>query len=212
MPVKQSVRLRDRLVRAVSMVGMAVGIVAATLVGASPAQAATSYVSYFIFDKNWEQPNNSTLTWRVYKIVDGTSKNIETKTWRAGSGLGVNNHGTDECYTSHGWLPNGTYSMRFDHDYNGTKIWGYVFALSNKTCAGGSTTRDELFVHSEMTSSGGQYCPTSKDDPQCWEGAGDYSSEGCIKLSPADVKAAAAAFLAYNSENVTYSSKLFVTD
>ena len=35
------------------------------------------------------------------------------------------------------------------------------------------------------TAGQGQYCPTAGDDPYCWEGAYDYYSNGCIKVSRA---------------------------
>lgn len=185
---------------------IALMVVIASLAVESPAHAAATFDSWFVFDKNSSDPTNSTLHWYSYRSDLDPPRLVTHKTWRAGSGTGS----TDDCYSSHGWLPNGWYSVRFDHDYDGTKIWGYVFALNNKVCSDGGTTRTELFIHSEMTRSGGQSCPSSGDDPQCWEGNGDFRSAGCIKLRPADVKDAASYFLAVNSENTTYSHKLQV--
>lgn len=181
-------------------------VFAGLLVGPSPAHAAVSYDSYFVFTKNWSDPTNSRLDWYVYRADLDPPRMTTHVSWRAGSGTGS----TDDCYTNNGWLPNGWYTVKYIHNYNGTKIWGNVFALNNKVCSKGTVTRTELFIHSEETQSGGQYCPTSGDDPQCWEGNGDYHSSACIKLTPADVKSAASYFLAVNSEGVTYSNKLLV--
>lgn len=41
-----------------------------------------------------------------------------------------------------------------------------------------------LFIHSEMTSSGGQ----ASNERTRWVGVGDCMSAGCIKLSPGDIK------------------------
>ena len=83
-----------------------------------------------------------------------------------------------------GWLPTGYYDLWGHWDnYNGA-IAGRVFYLQNKPCWNG-TWRTELFVHSEETAGQGQYCPTAGDDPYCWEGAYDYYSNGCIKVSRA---------------------------
>ncbi|GAA3382664.1 hypothetical protein [Cryptosporangium minutisporangium] len=42
--------------------------------------------------------------------------------------------------------------MALLEQYNGSKIWGTVFRLSDKACKPGSKTkRTELFIHSEMT-------------------------------------------------------------
>ena len=40
-----------------------------------------------------------------------------------------------------------------------------------------------LFIHTEETKTNGQHCPTSGDDPYCWEGSNDYYSDGCVKVS-----------------------------
>ncbi len=59
-----------------------------------------------------------------------------------------------------------------------------MFRIQDKQCWNG-TWRTALFVHSEETAANTQYCPTSYDDPFCWEGDSDYYSNGCIKLSRA---------------------------
>lgn len=157
-------------------------------VGVAPAQAKVTYSGYFTFDKNPSNPSNSKLTWTLYRTdLDPPRKTTEVS-WRAGSGLGVK----DPCVRNRGWLPNGSYSVTLFERYAGSAIHGTVFRLNDKTCKSGSSIkRTELFIHSEMTVSGGQKCTSKPDDPTCWEGNGDYKSAGCIKLKPADVKAAA---------------------
>ena len=100
--------------------------------------------------------------------------------WRAGSGTS-----TDACWVAHGWLPTGHYDLwgQYDH-FDGSAIKGRVFRIQDKQCWNG-TWRTALFVHSEETADNTQYCPTSYDDPFCWEGDSDYYSNGCIKLAHA---------------------------
>lgn len=42
-------------------------------------------------------------------------------------------------------------------------------------------TRTEMFIHSEMNRDGGQ----GSAENRRWDGAGDYRSNGCVKLAPA---------------------------
>ncbi|MBO0654085.1 L,D-transpeptidase [Streptomyces triculaminicus] len=99
--------------------------------------------------------------------------------YRAGSGVN-----DKECERGRGWLPNGTYPLGRHHTaYGGNLIKGYAIELGNKLCYQG-INRTELFIHSEMTRSGGQGGP----EGQRWDGVGDYSSHGCVKLSPQDIK------------------------
>src|SRR5215467_5601043 len=126
--------------------------IAAVFFGAAPANAAVTYDSYFVFVKNHADPTNSTLNWYVYRSDLDPPKLTSHVSWRAGSGNGS----TNECLTNQGWLPSGNYSVTYHSQYNGTKIWGKVFALSNHVCSNGSVTRTELFIHSEETVSGGQ--------------------------------------------------------
>lgn len=100
--------------------------------------------------------------------------------WRAGSGQPGH---TDGCEVNKGWLPTGDYDLWGHWDgYDGV-IKGRVFYVQDKVCWNGSATRRELFIHTEETASNGQYCPTSGDDPYCWEDVNDYASEGCIKVA-----------------------------
>lgn len=97
--------------------------------------------------------------------------------WRGGSGSGTN-----ACQTNN-WIPVGTYDVPFhDDSFAGSKIQGRVWRMSDYHCSNG-VVRTELFIHTEETSSRGQYCPTAGDDPFCWEGTNDYYSQGCIKIS-----------------------------
>ncbi|MFE4369089.1 L,D-transpeptidase [Streptomyces sp. NPDC056835] len=99
--------------------------------------------------------------------------------FRAGSGISTN-----ACVRNKGWLPNGTYTIKGHYtSYNGRVIKGYAIDLGSKKCHNG-TPRTELFIHSEMTRSGGQGGTESRR----WDGTGDYKSNGCIKMRPEDIK------------------------
>jgi hypothetical protein len=129
---------------------------------------------------NFTRISNAGSTLRFTWQDDATGQQRATQIWRAGSGVTTN-----ECLVAQGWLPAGLYDVRghFDH-YQGSKIQGRVWQLSDKRCNGGSgALRTELFIHSEETADNGQYCPTPGDDPFCWEGDGDYRSIGCIKVA-----------------------------
>jgi hypothetical protein len=104
--------------------------------------------------------------------------NCLADSWRAGSGTN-----TDTCDVGDGWLPNGWYDLwgMYDHK-DGTAIDGRAWYLQDKQCHDG-TWRTELFIHTEETVDNGQSCPTSGDDPHCWEGTFDYKSNGCIKIA-----------------------------
>jgi hypothetical protein len=99
--------------------------------------------------------------------------------WRAGSGVS-----TDACQRNAGWLPTGNYDVRTLEHHKDSVIKGRAWYLSDKACASPPyTVRTELFIHTEETASTGQSCPTSGDDPYCWDtDFGDYASEGCIKV------------------------------
>ncbi|MEU2170653.1 hypothetical protein ACH47V_31695 [Micromonospora chersina] len=187
---------RRLLRRMLHLLGMVALVTSATLVtGVAPAHAATS--GYFVFNKNWTDPTNSTLTWYVSSDNGGAAY-----TWRAGSGLGS----TDECYKDHGWLPNGWYSVKLHYQYDGSLIKGVAFQLSDKTCSNGSAQRTELFIHSEMDKDGTQ----GSTEPRRWDGDSDFKSGGCIKLRPDAIKEAANLFDKIYSPGTTYSNKLQV--
>ena len=149
-------------------------LVLAALLAFAPAPARAAVYFDFMRDTN----TNSLLieTWQDA----ATGRIYAQHSWRAGSGFTTN-----ECQVGAGWLPAGTYNLvgHWNH-YDGSKIKGRVWQLSDKRCWNG-TLRTELFIHSEETADNGQYCPTSGDDPFCWEGDSDYVSLGCIKLSRA---------------------------
>ncbi|MFE5300668.1 L,D-transpeptidase family protein [Streptomyces sp. NPDC056632] len=93
-------------------------------------------------------------------------------------------------------MPSGAYKVQahFTHR-NGNAIDGYAIQLPDKSCMPKAGTkqkpvkRTQLFIHSEMNQDGTQGLDIpGRDDSDRWEGAGDYKSLGCIKLTPADIK------------------------
>jgi hypothetical protein len=145
---------------------VAIGVQTALVL--TPANALTP--GWFQFDR--KSNANSNLFW----MWGDSSDQLHWIYYRGGSGVS-----TDECWISHGWLPGGWYDMWGMWDnYNGGQIFGRVFRLSDHTCKNGSTRRTALFIHTEETPSQGQNCGS---EPQCWDGAGDYYSAGCIKVS-----------------------------
>ncbi|WP_299541720.1 peptidoglycan-binding protein [uncultured Streptomyces sp.] len=129
------------------------------------------------FQKNRKYPTYSKLS----LVRDGKT----LKSWRAGSGKN-----TDECASGLGWLPSGSYKVQAHFtNRDGNAIDGYAIQLPNKPCRTGNVTRTDLFIHSEMTRNGGQGKDTPHhDDSDRWDGANDYKSLGCIKLTPGDIK------------------------
>lgn len=198
-------RLRSWAGTALRMTGVATVLAAAVgTVAATPAHASAQFTGNFVFTKNHKNPSDSRLTWTVYRSDLDPPRKILQQSWRAGSGTGS----TNSCTKNHGWLPDGWYKTTLHLRYNGSKIKGVVFALDDKACKPHGTKRTELFIHSEMTRTGGQDC---RSEPRCWNGDGDYKSNGCIKLKPADIKAAASLYKRYYPENRTRSNMLFVT-
>lgn len=169
---------------------LSVAVLFVTLVPVQEASASRA-CNYLAFSKNTNK--NSTLL--AYWTFDGNCAGSDS--WRAGSGTT-----TDPCESFKGWLPNGWYDLQspyMDHDYGGSLIKGRVWRLSDKWCPGGSTLRDELFIHTEETSSNTQVCSSDSDDDWCWDGTpngdatNDYASQGCIKIrrgSPEHTKSA----------------------
>lgn len=148
---------------------LAVGLQTALTV--VPAHALTP--GWWQFDR--KSNTNSNLFW----MWGDSNDQVHWIYYRAGSGSS-----TDECWVGKGWLPGGWYDQWGMWDtYNGGQIFGRVFRLSDHTCRNGSTRRTELFIHSEETPSQGQNCSY---EPQCWDGASDYYSAGCIKVSHAN--------------------------
>jgi hypothetical protein len=159
------------------------------------------------FDKNWTSPSNSRLTWKVvHQDDDGVWRVVEELSWRAGSGM-LGRAGRNECAKGRGWLPNGTYRLRFYRDYHGNLIKGRAFRLDNRRCRNGSTWRVQLFIHTEQ-GAGNTQCPDLAGDQVCrWEypQINDYKSAGCIKLAPEDLAELSRHFLTFYKAGLRYS-------
>ncbi|NXY97810.1 L,D-transpeptidase [Streptomyces sp. BR123] len=135
----------------------------------TPGAVATTLV----FDKNQDDPTDSRLS--VHK------GDRLLATYRAGSGLGVKN----DCVRAEGWMPNGNWKIKLkSRTYNGKLIKGYAVYLEDMKCSKGTLTRTEMFIHSEMNRDGSQ----GNTERRRWDGAGDYRSNGCVKLHPTDIK------------------------
>ncbi|MFD9698228.1 hypothetical protein [Lentzea sp. NPDC059081] len=142
---------------------------------------------WFVYQKNWSSPLNSTLT--AWVSVNGVRHRIAM---RAGSGNGNMN----DCTSNQGWLPDGNYSNNdsdgasFFKHYNKTwgnsVVTGWVWELGNKVCYNGSKSRTELFIHSQGT--GG------------WSDS-NYASAGCIKINQTDRSHLHTMFAASYSQN-----------
>jgi hypothetical protein len=157
------------------------------------------------FLKRPAHPWNSRITWRAQKQrVDGTWKVVAQDSWRAGSGL-PGGSTTNACVKGHGWLPDGRYSLRQYDDYAGNLIHGRAFRLSDKRCADG-TLREQLFIHTEA-GPGNTQCANRPGDQICrWEfpRINDYTSHGCIKMSPSDLLALTTAYHRFFKAGVRY--------
>ncbi|MFF8790301.1 hypothetical protein [Streptomyces sp. NPDC015125] len=187
--------IRRRIVSLAAALTLTGGLVAAEAAPALAAQAASGKTTataaaggtYLYFNKNQRTPGKSALS--LMKSVPGARDTVLAK-YRAGSGDGGPN-GKNECASSQGWLPNGTYRvLAHDAHYNGGDqgINGKVIHVQDKACENGRTTRAELFVHSEMWPEGSQAAARpGQDNPYRWDGPDDYRSLGCIKLKPADI-------------------------
>lgn len=157
------------------------------LASAEETQSASQLRGVITFDKNWQNPQRSRLSWRVYRHHDGKRTLVEQDGWRAGSGFTP--HSTDACKKNDGWLPNGGYRPRLHANYWGSLIKGRAISLGAKPCADG-TLRTDLFIHTEQGDRNSQ-CADLRGDQVCrWEypKINDYRSFGCIKLSPRDLK------------------------
>jgi len=174
---------RESSKRVVSGV-LAVGTLAATLalapaaaVGAPAAvtkPAAAASATTLVFDKNQGAPSDSRL--RVYR-----GGKLQAA-YRAGSGHGKRIK--EDCVRNQGWMPNGNWKIKLkDRRYNGRLIKGYAVWLENMPCSRKTTTRTEMFIHSEMNRDGSR----GKTEARRWDGASDYASNGCVKLAPTDI-------------------------
>jgi hypothetical protein len=196
-------RLLRALTAAVLTAVLAVGL-ALTVVGPSSATGGPSgggggfdpsahpgaVKAQITFVKRAAHPWNSRITWVARRQqTDGTWKVVARDSWRAGSGL-PGGSATSSCVKGHGWLPNGRYSLRQYDDYAGNLIHGRAFRLSDKRCTNG-TLREQLFIHTEAAA-GNRQCAGGRGDQICrWEfpQVNDYTSHGCIKMSPSAILA-----------------------
>ncbi|KQX50158.1 MULTISPECIES: L,D-transpeptidase [unclassified Streptomyces] len=153
-----------------------------------PADAPTTLV----FDKNQSDPTDSRLS-----VFRGTKL---WATYRAGSGL----KDKDDCARARGWLPNGNWKIKLKTPtYNGNLIKGYAIQLEDMKCSKGTLTRTEMFIHSEMNRDGS----AGSTERRRWDGAGDYKSNGCVKLNPTDIKKM---FRLFNREEIGWPTHLRV--
>jgi hypothetical protein len=176
------------------------------VVGAGDVDAHPGAVRALVtFTKRPAHPWDSRLAWDAWKQrVDGSWRHVAHDEWRAGSGFpGAST--TDPCAKGRGWLPDGTYSLRQYNDYAGTLIHGRSFRLSDRRCGDG-TLREELFIHTE-SAAGNRQCADGPGDQICrWEypKINDYTSHGCIKLSPHDVLALVRDYQQFFKPGVVY--------
>ena len=141
-----------------------------------------------------------------FTITDATGRTIANRSYRAGSGT-MNGSSCNQIGRSQ--LPPGNYAATYSDQYNGSVIKGHVFRLSDMACSG--VTRTQLFIHSEETKDGGQSCVAGKDAHTCWEGDGDYASNGCVKVSPADIADLRSVYLWYMGRSHSNGPSLIVT-
>jgi hypothetical protein len=187
-----------------AVVGLLLG---ALITVAAPADAGSQVRRRAIltFDKLPDDPSSSTLTWRVIRRgADGIWQTVEEASWRAGSGM-LGKAGRNECAKGRGWLPDGTYRLRFHRDYAGNLIKGRAFRLDDHRCRNGRK-RVQLFIHTEQ-GAGNTQCPDAPGDQVCrWEfpDINDYRSAGCIKLAPADLADLSRHFLRFFKAGVRY--------
>ncbi|MEU8782106.1 hypothetical protein [Streptomyces sp. NPDC048637] len=187
--------IRQRIVplaAALALTGGLTAVATAPALAAGPKAGQTTGTAaadgtYLYFKKNQSNPGDSRLY--LMKSLRNAKDKVLAK-YRAGAGDGGPNS-KNECASSQGWLPNGTYQvLAHDEHYNGGDqgINGKVIHVEDKVCENGRTTRAELFVHSEMWPEGSQADrQPGKDNPYRWDGPDDYRSLGCIKLNPAHI-------------------------
>lgn len=159
------------------------------------------------FTKNHAHPWDSRLSWDASRQrADGSWRTVAHDSWRSGSGL-PGPATENACVKGNGWLPDGTYSLRQYDDYAGTLIHGRAFRLADKRCANG-TLREQLFIHTESGARNHQ-CADGPGDQICrWEfpKINDYTSHGCIKLSPSAILALTRDYHRFFHAGVRYST------
>jgi len=187
-----------------AVVGLLAGAVA-VLDAPADAQTRVRQRAIITFDKNPDDPSSSTLTWKVVRRgADGAWRTVEQPSWRAGSGM-LGTAGRNECAKGRGWLPDGSYRLRFHRDYAGNLIKGRAFRLDDHRCRNGRW-RVQLFIHTEQGAHNVQ-CPDEPGDQVCrWEfpEVNDYTSAGCIKLAPGDLAELSRHFLGFFRAEVRY--------
>jgi hypothetical protein len=187
------------------MIVVLLAVLASLLVAAPAESAPRPWRGELVFDKNWKNQFNSRLTWRLHqRQAGGGWKVVETRSWRAGSGL-PGKVGRNSCATSKGWLPNGTYRLRQTNDNPGRLIKGRAFRLDDKACPSGKV-RHNLYLHTEQ-GAGNRQCPDRRGDQVCrWEfpRINDYKSLGCIKMSPRDLAELTTLFHRHFAAGVRY--------
>ena len=147
------------------------------------ASAAPAGATVTTFDFHRITNTNSVLTIYRQELLDG--RILNQASYRAGSGLNQNECDSASYDEVGGWLPSGYYNLWGHYDqYAGTKIQGRVWRLQDKRCNGGTgQIRNDLFIHSEETSTNQQACGSPYIERFCWDGDNDYYSVGCIKVS-----------------------------
>ncbi|MER6329227.1 L,D-transpeptidase [Streptomyces sp. NPDC001034] len=181
-------RVRSALVGAGALTVLAAGLVAAPATAAAPAQPTPGrHGSGAAHHRAPRVATNTSLTF-VRNASDPLDSRLQVirlgkvlASYRAGSGMGLkkaHSAARNECAVGRGWLPKGIYTVGpRSTRYPGVKIHGYAIPLSDKKCHDG-TRRTQLLIHSKMTKSGGSL----------WKGTSSYESNGCIKLSPSDIR------------------------
>ncbi len=168
---------------------VALSVVMSSLLLAAPAESASpQWRAGITFAKNQANPANSRLIWRLYHRTGKVWKVVETRRWRAGSGM-LGKSGRNACTNNLGWLPNGTYRLKQYDDYPGHLIKGRAFRLEDKRCSSGNR-RFDLFLHTEQ-GAGNKQCANRRGDQLCrWEypSYNEYKSAGCIKVAPDDLR------------------------
>lgn len=168
--------------------------------------AAPSHRAVLVFAKNHDDPFDSRLVWRLYERRGGGKERlVERRDWRAGAGL-PGRGGKDPCVRSVGWPPDGSYRLTFHRDYGGSAIKGRAFRMDDKACRNG-TVRQSLFIHTEQ-GAGSRQCADRPGDQLCrweWPRINDYKSNGCLKMSPGDLRQLAGLFERRFSAGVHHS-------
>jgi len=156
-----------------SLVAVAVGTLVFALAAPAAATPGAGNGNYLWYKPGTKATNGTLRAYTGY---------YQALSMTAGSGSTIN--WNNPCIQNAGRLPNGWYSTYNGHhvDHKSDLIRGRVWGLSDKA-APGCPLRTELFIHTEETTSNGQDCPTSGDDPYCWENSDDYKSIGCVKIS-----------------------------